>query len=142
MGVPSYVGMFEGKDWLTVQDWTQEELKALVDAALDLKKKKYSGEPHEYLKGQTLFMIFYNRSLRTRNSFEAGMFHQMLVQEIDFLSHDARWYGYPCPLSFAHLLSTIDWESRQFLIERAVTIAKEEGFDEDKIIPFRRRIGI
>mgnify|MGYP000527656757 CR=1 FL=1 len=65
-----------------------------------------------------------------------------LFQEIDFLSHDARWYGYPCPLSFAHLLSTIDWESRQFLIERAVTIAKEEGFDEDKIIPFRSRIGI
>ena len=74
MSVPKYVGMFEGKDWLTVQDWSQEELKALIEAAIDLKKKKYNNEPHEYLKGQTLFMMFYNRSLRTRNSFEAGMF--------------------------------------------------------------------
>lgn len=74
MKVPGYVGMFEGRDWLTVQDWTQEELKELVKIALDLKKKKYANEPHEYLKGSTLFMLFYNRSLRTRNSFEAGMF--------------------------------------------------------------------
>ena len=29
--------------------------------------------PHKYLEDQTLFMIFYNQSLRTRNSFEAGM---------------------------------------------------------------------
>jgi len=65
-----------------------------------------------------------------------------LFQEIDFLSHDARWYGYPCPLSFAHTLTTIDWQGRELLIERAITIAKEEGFDEEKIVPFRSRIGI
>jgi len=41
-----------------------------------LKKKRAIGEPHELLKGKTLFMIFYNQSLRTRNSFEAGM-HQL-----------------------------------------------------------------
>lgn len=40
---------------------------------MDLKRKFREAEPHEYLKAKTLFMLFYNRSLRTRNSFEAGM---------------------------------------------------------------------
>jgi len=86
--------------------------------------------------------FWWEENIQSQNKKEQKEREIKLFQEIDFLSHDARWYGYPCPLSFAHLLSTIDWESRQFLIERAVTIAKEEGFDEDKIIPFRSRIGI
>jgi N-acetylornithine carbamoyltransferase len=72
----SYVGKFKGKDWINTQDWTQEQLSVLLRASLDLKKKYRANRPHQYLKGKTLFMIFYNRSLRTRNSFEAGM-HQL-----------------------------------------------------------------
>jgi N-acetylornithine carbamoyltransferase len=41
--------------------------------AFDLKKRFTLGEPHELLRGKTLFMLFYNSSLRTRTSFEAGM---------------------------------------------------------------------
>ncbi len=74
--VVSYVGLYKGRDWINTQDWTQDELKRILDVGLDLKRKFRAGEPHEYLKGKTLFMIFYNRSLRTRNSFEAGM-HQL-----------------------------------------------------------------
>lgn len=62
-----------GKDWLNEQEWSRHELDTILDVAFDLKNKFARREPHEILKGQTLFMIFYNPSLRTRNSFEAGM---------------------------------------------------------------------
>lgn len=67
---------FRGRDWITDLEFTKEELETILDVAWDLKKKRATGEPHELLKGKTLFMIFYNQSLRTRNSFEAGM-HQL-----------------------------------------------------------------
>ncbi len=63
-----------GKDFLNTQDFTQEEIKAILDAAADLKQRFRKREPTTYLSGRTLFMIFYNRSLRTRNSFEAGIY--------------------------------------------------------------------
>jgi len=74
MAVPSYVGAFEGKDFLNTQDFTQDELRQILDAADDLKEKFESKVPTPYLPGRTLFMFFYNRSLRTRNSFEAGIY--------------------------------------------------------------------
>jgi ornithine carbamoyltransferase len=74
MAIPSYVGLFKGKDFLNTQDFTQDELKQILDVADDLRKKFRARKPTEYLPGRTLFMIFYNRSLRTRNSFEAGIY--------------------------------------------------------------------
>lgn len=70
---PSYVGLYRGRDWITIMEWTREELDQILEAAFDLKKKFKQGIKHTYLDGKTLFLIFYNRSLRTRNSFEAGM---------------------------------------------------------------------
>ncbi|HOK18293.1 MAG TPA: N-acetylornithine carbamoyltransferase [Caldisericia bacterium] len=67
---------FRGRDFITDLEFTKEELETILEVAWDLKKKRAIGEPHELLKGKTLFMIFYNQSLRTRNSFEAGM-HQL-----------------------------------------------------------------
>jgi hypothetical protein len=86
--------------------------------------------------------IWWNRNILSKDKKRFKMNEIQLFQEIDFLSHDARWYGYPCPLSFAHLLSTIAGEGRELIVEQAVTIAKEEGFDEEKLIPARGRIGI
>ncbi len=74
MGKPWYVGYWEGRDFLRVTDFTQEEIRKVLNAAFDLKRKFKSRVPTPYLKGRTLFLIFYNRSLRTRNSFEAGIF--------------------------------------------------------------------
>jgi len=71
--LPKYVGMYRGRDWITTIEWSREELDQILDAAMDLKKKFRERVEHPYLKGKTLFLIFYNRSLRTRNSFEAGM---------------------------------------------------------------------
>jgi N-acetylornithine carbamoyltransferase len=65
---------FRGRDFLTLLDYTREEVDTILDVAFDLKRRYALGEPHDHLlKGKTLFMIFYNQSLRTRNSFEAGM---------------------------------------------------------------------
>ena len=42
--------------------------------AEDMKRERAQGVPQDQLlRSKTLFMIFYNQSLRTRNSFEAGM---------------------------------------------------------------------
>ena len=64
---------FRGRDFITLLDYTKEEVETILDVAIDLKKKFAIGEPHKLLDAKTLFMIFYNQSLRTRNSFEAGM---------------------------------------------------------------------
>lgn len=62
-----------GRDFITLMEFDREEIETILDTAFDLKRRWIRGEPHELLKGKTLFMLFYNRSLRTRNSFEAGM---------------------------------------------------------------------
>ena len=65
---------FRGRDFLTLLDWSKEEVETVLDVALDLKRRYAIGERHDHiLPAKTLFMIFYNQSLRTRNSFEAGM---------------------------------------------------------------------
>jgi N-acetylornithine carbamoyltransferase len=65
---------FRGRDFLAETDYTREEIETILSVAEDLKKDRAKGVPHDHiLRGKTLFMIFYNQSLRTRNSFEAGM---------------------------------------------------------------------
>ncbi len=65
---------FRGRDFITLLDWSKEEVETILDVALDLKRRYAMGELHDHiLRAKTLFMIFYNQSLRTRNSFEAGM---------------------------------------------------------------------
>ncbi len=64
---------FRGRDYLTMLDYTREELETYLKLAEDLKLKFATGQSHRILRDKTLFMVFYNQSLRTRNSFEAGM---------------------------------------------------------------------
>lgn len=63
----------KGRDFLTVWDFSKEEIETILDLAFRLKSDIAAGISHELLKNKTLFMLFYNRSLRTRNSFEVGM---------------------------------------------------------------------
>jgi ornithine carbamoyltransferase len=62
-----------GKDYIATQDWSTEELDSLVDTALDLKRRFALDEPTRLLPDKTLFMIFFDKSTRTRNAFEAGI---------------------------------------------------------------------
>jgi N-acetylornithine carbamoyltransferase len=65
---------FKGKDFITLLEWSKEEVETILDCARDLKRRYAMGELHDHLlRAKTLFMISYNQSLRTRNSFEAGM---------------------------------------------------------------------
>ncbi|HEX6976523.1 MAG TPA: ornithine carbamoyltransferase [Vicinamibacterales bacterium] len=60
-----------GKDFLTIRDFTSEELCQLVTLG-----RKMKAEPDRYarvLEGQTLALIFEKPSLRTRVSFDVGM---------------------------------------------------------------------
>jgi ornithine carbamoyltransferase len=62
-----------GRHFISTQDWSKEEIAALLEYAASLKAKMKSGIPHKYLDAKTLFMIFFEQSTRTRNAFETGM---------------------------------------------------------------------
>jgi ornithine carbamoyltransferase len=63
-----------GKDFITTEDWSVDQLNALMEMAGDLKRRFACGEPHDHiLRSKTLFMLFFEESTRTRNSFEAGI---------------------------------------------------------------------
>lgn len=64
----------KGRDFLTLRDFTSEEIEYIVDLGLDLKDKQKKGIPHPYLQGKSLAMIFQKSSTRTRVSFEVGMY--------------------------------------------------------------------
>lgn len=64
----------KGRDFLAETDFTREEIETILNVAEDLKRERAKEIYHDdLLRSKTLFMIFYNQSLRTRNSFEAGM---------------------------------------------------------------------
>ncbi len=63
----------KGKDLLSVNDLTVDEVYRIFEVAKELKAKQKKGEEHHLLKGKTLGMIFQKASTRTRVSFEAGM---------------------------------------------------------------------
>jgi N-acetylornithine carbamoyltransferase len=62
-----------GRDMITTQEWTKEEIDTVMEVALELKRKRALGEPHAYLRDKVLAMLFFFTSTRTRTSFEAGM---------------------------------------------------------------------
>jgi len=63
----------QGRHFISTQDWAADEIEMLLQTSGDLKRKFYRDEPHALLRDKTLFMMFYEQSTRTRNSFEAGV---------------------------------------------------------------------
>ncbi len=63
----------KGRDFITTQHWTVDELETLFALAAELKAAKRSGRSTPVLTAKTLYMIFFDASTRTRNSFETGM---------------------------------------------------------------------
>ncbi|HLK62254.1 MAG TPA: ornithine carbamoyltransferase [Bryobacteraceae bacterium] len=79
--------LFPGRDWITTQEWTDAELDVMLDVSSDLKRKFKERVAHRYLPDQTMFLMFFDKSTRTRNSFEAGM--TQLGGHAHFLTADA-----------------------------------------------------
>ncbi|MGD8628995.1 MAG: ornithine carbamoyltransferase [bacterium] len=60
----------KGRDLITTQDWSPEELLATLELAVKMKKDRYGFT--DVLPHRTFFMFFYNPSVRTRQSFECA----------------------------------------------------------------------
>ena len=63
-----------GRNFLTLLDYTPEEIAYLLDLAAELKEKKHKGIPTEVLKGKNIVLLFEKDSTRTRCSFETAAF--------------------------------------------------------------------
>ncbi|MBQ6367322.1 MAG: ornithine carbamoyltransferase [Erysipelotrichaceae bacterium] len=61
-----------GRSFLTLLDYTTDEINYLLDLSADLKKLKYTGTPHRYLEGKNIVLLFEKTSTRTRCSFEVA----------------------------------------------------------------------
>ncbi|MHA2406851.1 MAG: ornithine carbamoyltransferase [Candidatus Ranarchaeia archaeon] len=64
---------FKGRNLISCQDWSVEDLTTVLELSKDLKKKFKKGEPTKVLPDKTFFMMFFATSTRTRNSFEAAL---------------------------------------------------------------------
>jgi N-acetylornithine carbamoyltransferase len=65
----------KGRDFITLRDFNKAEIETMLELSLQLKADSAMRRLHQdILPGRTLFMMFFNPSLRTRNSFEAGIY--------------------------------------------------------------------
>lgn len=62
----------KGRHFLTLKDFTPEEIGYLLDLSADLKKKKKDGIPVDFYKGKNIALIFEKNSTRTRCAFEVA----------------------------------------------------------------------
>lgn len=57
-----------GKSFLTLLDFSEEEILSLIDLAGELKEKKKAGVPHRYLEGQNIALLFERPSMIARSA--------------------------------------------------------------------------
>lgn len=62
------------KHFISIADYSKQEIEEIFSLTKDLKEKTKKGEEHHLCKGLTLSMIFAKPSARTRISFETGMY--------------------------------------------------------------------
>ncbi|RLI49433.1 MAG: ornithine carbamoyltransferase [Candidatus Thorarchaeota archaeon] len=61
-----------GRNLITTQEWTVEELERTLKLALEFKQHRFDHPLRNCLDRKTFFMFFYNPSVRTRQSFECA----------------------------------------------------------------------
>ncbi len=65
--------LYKGKHFITLEDWSNEQIDKLLEVSHDLKEKFLTNVPTPYLNNKTSFNMFFEQSTRTRNSMEAGL---------------------------------------------------------------------
>ena len=86
----------KGKDFVSLMEYSKEELETILETAFDFKKMLARGQSHEVLKGKSLGMIFTKPSTRTRVSFETGMTQlgghaQYYTEDTMQIAHKETW---------------------------------------------------
>lgn len=61
-----------GRSFLTLLDYTPQEIRYLLDLAKNFKNMKRAGVPHNYLVGKQIVLLFEKTSTRTRCAFEVA----------------------------------------------------------------------
>ncbi|MGC9088839.1 MAG: ornithine carbamoyltransferase [Caldisericia bacterium] len=61
-----------GRDLITIQEWSPYEVEETLEVAREMKRARYTNPYKDALKNRTFFMMFYNPSVRTRQSFETA----------------------------------------------------------------------
>ena len=62
----------KGRSFLTLLDYTPDEIEGLLQLAAELKQKKKAGVPHKLCQGKNIALIFEKTSTRTRCAFEVA----------------------------------------------------------------------
>ncbi|MDD4080752.1 MAG: ornithine carbamoyltransferase [Eubacteriales bacterium] len=62
----------KGRSFLTLKDFTPQEIRFLLDLSHDLKRKKRAGIPGDLLRGKNIVLLFEKTSTRTRCAFETA----------------------------------------------------------------------
>ncbi|MEN8158159.1 MAG: ornithine carbamoyltransferase [Bacteroidota bacterium] len=66
----------QNRHFLTLLDYTPEEIRFLLDLSMDLKRAKKAGNESQTLKGKNIALIFEKSSTRTRCAFEVAAMDQ------------------------------------------------------------------
>ena len=76
------------RDFVSILDWTSEEIRSNLDFAVELKQQTKEGKCPQLLQRKTFGLFFHKPSLRTRLSFEVGIAQlggtSMVLSEQDF----------------------------------------------------------
>ena len=116
------------RNFLKIEDFTEEEIRYLLDLAKDFKDKKKRRINHEFLKGRTIALIFEKTSTRTRCSFEVAAYD--LGMHVTYLNSSASQLGNKeSVFDTANVLGRIydGIEFRGFKQESVETLAKNAG---------------
>ncbi|MCL2567716.1 MAG: ornithine carbamoyltransferase [Alphaproteobacteria bacterium] len=64
------------RSFLKLEDFTEKDIRYLLDLSRDLKRAKYTGTEQQKLRGKNIALIFEKDSTRTRCAFEVGAYDQ------------------------------------------------------------------
>lgn len=66
----------KGRNFITLKDFSKQEIEYLLELSMDLKNKKRSGIKGNLLEGKNIVLLFEKTSTRTRCSFEVGAYDE------------------------------------------------------------------